>query len=99
MPIRDIGSVCVTYFLIGGVLILALFWQLGDEVYFVMGTDTTASVGRVVAIHMTTDLRVSASSAHRVLLTTRAADVVDIVRSCAAGPEAQRSAQRPYDSA
>ncbi|EPS97176.1 hypothetical protein FOMPIDRAFT_1052597 [Fomitopsis schrenkii] len=34
-------------------------YRLGDEVYFVMGTDTTASVGRVVAIHMTTDLRIS----------------------------------------
>ncbi|KAI0731615.1 hypothetical protein C8Q72DRAFT_883031 [Fomitopsis betulina] len=34
-------------------------YRLGDEVHFVMGPDTKASVGRVVAIHMTTDLRIS----------------------------------------
>ncbi|KZT63734.1 hypothetical protein DAEQUDRAFT_733502 [Daedalea quercina L-15889] len=34
-------------------------YRLGDEVHFVMSPNTEESVGRVVAIHMTTDLRVS----------------------------------------
>ena len=63
-PTRNTGSVHVTCLLIGGLLTLASLRQLGDEVHFVMGPNTKASVGRVVAIHMTTDLRVCASLAH-----------------------------------
>ncbi|KAH9932511.1 uncharacterized protein B0H18DRAFT_1115763 [Fomitopsis serialis] len=34
-------------------------YRLGDEVYFVMGPNMKETVGKVVAIHMTTDLRIS----------------------------------------